>query len=323
LARRPSPLEHMAEVSPVLVDVVVVSYGSRATLRDGVAPLAGTPGVRVIVVDNASPDDALDTIADLDVVVVRAGRNGGFSFGCNLGAAAGDAPYLLLLNPDARLEPGALDHLRAVLDADAGAALAAPRLLEDDGSTAPSLRRFPRLRSTLAQALFLHRLLPRLDELVREPAAYEAPSRPEWVSGACMLIRRSAFEQLGGMDERFFLYCEDTDVCRRIWDAGLTVRYEPAAVARHVGGVSGDRSGLRAVLAASRVSYARKHASPTAARLEAAVVALGEALHALAKLHRPRQRRGHVAALRAVLAGRDAALPPGPPRPATGAPGAS
>jgi GT2 family glycosyltransferase len=293
----------MAELSEVLVDVVVVSYGSRATLRDCVAPLSAAPGVRVIVVDNASPDDALDTIADLDVTVIRGGRNGGFSFGCNLGAAAGDAPYVLLLNPDARLEEGALEALRAVLDGDPAAALVGPRILEDDGTLAPSVRRFPRLRSSLAQALFLHRLVPAWDELIHDPAAYAAPSKPEWVSGACMLVRRSALEHVGGMDERFFLYCEDTDLCRRVWDAGMTVRFTPEAVSRHVGGVSADRSSLRAVLTASRVAYARKHHSALAARVEAAVIGLGEALHALAKLRRPAQRRGHLAALRAVVTG--------------------
>jgi GT2 family glycosyltransferase len=293
----------MAEPSPTPVDVVVVSYNSRATLRDCVAPLAGADGVRVIVVDNASPDDALDTIADLDVTTVRAGRNGGFSFGCNLGVAAGDAPYVLLLNPDARLEDGALDALRAVLDADPAAGLAAPLIREDDGTPAPTLRRFPRLRSALAQALFLHRLVPAWDELIRDPAAYATPHTADWVSGACMLIRRDALAAVGGMDERFFLYCEDTDVCRGLWDAGFTVRFTPAAVARHVGGVSGDRSGLRAVLAASRVAYARKHHSAPAATLEAGVIGLGEGVHALAKLRRPAARRGHLAALRAVLSG--------------------
>jgi N-acetylglucosaminyl-diphospho-decaprenol L-rhamnosyltransferase len=293
----------MAELPPVLVDVVVVSYGSATTLRDCVAPLAASPGVRVIVVDNASPDDALATIADLDVTVIRAGRNGGFSFGCNLGIAAGDAPYVLLLNPDARLEDGALDTLRAVLDAHPAAGLVAPQILEDDGSRAPSLRRFPRLRCSLAQALFLHRLVPGWDELLHDPADYAEPTEAEWASGACMLVRRAVLDQIGGMDERFFLYCEDTDLCRRIWDAGATVRYAPGAVARHVGGVSGDRSSLRAVLTASRIAYARKHHSAPAARAEAVAIAFGEALHALVKVRRPVQRRGHLAALRTVLTG--------------------
>jgi len=289
--------------SPAIVDVVVVSYGSRATLRACVAPLAGAPGVRVTVVDNASPDDALDTIADLDVQVVRTGRNGGFSFGCNHGVAAGDAPYVLFLNPDAQLEDGALDALVAALDADPRVALAAPRILEGDGTLAPSLRRFPTLATTLGQALFLHRLLPSADELIHEPAAYERAHDPEWVSGACMLIRRDVLAALGGMDERFFLYCEDTDVCRRIWDAGHVVRFVPDAVARHVGGVSGDRSALRPVLTASRIAYARKHRGALAARAEAVLIGLGEALHALAKLNRPDARRGHVAAARAALSG--------------------
>ncbi|MCW3001752.1 MAG: glycosyltransferase family 2 protein [Conexibacter sp.] len=310
----------MAAQPTVLVDVVVVSYNSRDTLRACVATQAADARAAVIVVDNASPDDALDTIADLDVRIVRAGRNGGFSAGCNVGIAAGGAPYVLLLNPDARLEPDALTHLLAALESDPGTALVAPLIVEDDGSPAPSQRRFPRLRSTIAQAVFLHRLMPGLDERVRDRAAYAAPGTPEWVSGACMLLRRSTLEQLGGLDERFFLYCEDTDLCRRIWDAGLRVRFVPSARARHVGGVSGSRSALRAVLAASRVAYARKHRSAAGAAAEAVAVAVGEAVHALSKLHRPAQMRGHLAALRAVATGRDAATPPGLPQPATGAP---
>jgi N-acetylglucosaminyl-diphospho-decaprenol L-rhamnosyltransferase len=301
-----------AQQSPVRVDVVVVSYNSRATLRDCVAPLAGHPRIAVTVVDNASPDDATDTIADLGVRVVHSGRNGGFSFGCNTGIAAGAAPYVLLLNPDARIDPDAVLVLAARLDDDPGCGLVAPLILEADGTPAPSLRRFPRLRSTLAQALFVHRLVPALDELVHDPAAYRTAGTADWVSGACLLVRRSVLADLGGMDERFFLYCEDTDLCRGVWDAGLSVRFEPAAQAHHAGGASGDRSSLRAVLAASRVAYARKHATRAGAAAEAA--------HALSKLHRPAQRRGHLAALRAVATGRDAAAPPALPRPATGTP---
>lgn len=307
-----------AQPSPLLVDVVVVSYNSRATLRDCVAPLTRDEQIAVTVVDNASPDDATDTVADLDVRVVRSGRNGGFSFGCNAGIAGGRAPYVLLLNPDARIDPASVLTLAARLDDDAACGLVAPLILEADGTPAPSLRRFPRLRSTLAQALFVHRLVPGLDELVHDPAAYRTAATADWASGACLLVRRSLLEQLSGMDERFFLYCEDTDLCRGVWDAGLTVRFEPAATAHHVGGASGDRSSLRAVLAASRVAYARKHRTRAGATAEALAVGVGEAVHALCKLHRPAQRRGHLAALRAVATGRDAAAPPVLPRPATG-----
>ncbi|HEU0023999.1 MAG TPA: glycosyltransferase family 2 protein, partial [Thermoleophilaceae bacterium] len=223
------------------IDAVIVSYRSAATLRGCVARLAAMPDVNVTVVDNASPDDTLGTIADLRVDMVRSWRNGGFSYGCNLGATRGSAPFLLFLNPDARIDAPALHTLCETLDANPRAALVGPRIVEDADRLAWSQRRFPRQRSTFAQALFLHRVLPRAvwtDEVIRDPGLYTRPGTPEWVSGACMLVRRGAFEAVGGFDESFFLYCEDTDLCRRLWDAGHTVRFEPAARVVHVGGAS-------------------------------------------------------------------------------------
>jgi N-acetylglucosaminyl-diphospho-decaprenol L-rhamnosyltransferase len=290
---------------PVLdVDVVVVSYCSAATLRGCVEPLTRMPGVRPVVVDNASPDNSLETIADLPAEVVRSERNGGFSYGCNLGAASGRAPFVLFLNPDARIGPDALEAMLSVLRSDAATALVGPRILGDDGELAWSLRRFPRHRSTFAQAVFAHRLLPRAawtDELIRDAGVYDGPATPEWLSGACMLVRRSAFEQLGGFDEDFFLYCEDTDLCRRVWDAGHVVRYVPEARVQHVGGASSAAGETQPIAARSRVIYARKHMRPASARLEALGVALGEAARAVAKLRRPGPRRRHVEALRAAL----------------------
>jgi N-acetylglucosaminyl-diphospho-decaprenol L-rhamnosyltransferase len=238
---------------------------------------------------------------------VQAPRNGGFAYGCNLGVARGGAPYVLFLNPDARIDRPSLDALLAVLRDDARTALVGPKLLDDDGSLSYSLRRFPRLRSTFAKALFLHRvwpLAPWTDELVRDPAAYERAATAEWVSGACMLVRRDAYEAIGGFDEGMFLYCEDTDICLRLWQAGHTVRYEPAALVRHVGGASSGAGETQAIAARSRVYYARKHRGRLAARLEALGVALDEATHAAANARRPANRRGHLAALRAVVAPR-------------------
>jgi GT2 family glycosyltransferase len=295
-----------ARVEPE-IDVVIVSYRSRATLRGCVEPLAAMPRLHVTVVDNASPDDSLETIADVEGVdVVRAPRNGGFAYGCNLGVARGSAPLLLFLNPDARIDAASLDALVTAMRSDPRAALVGPRILDDDGSLAWSVRRFPRLRSTFAKALFLHRVWPRArwtDELVRDPAVYERAGTAEWLSGACMLVRRDAYEALGGFDEGLFLYCEDTDLCLRLWQAGHTVRFEPAALVHHVGGASSGAGETQAIAARSRVYYARKHRGRIAAGLESAGVALDEATHAAAALTRPATRRGHVAALRAVLAG--------------------
>jgi GT2 family glycosyltransferase len=289
----------------MLVDAVVVAYNSREHLRACVEPLARIDGVQVFVADNASTDDGVATIEDLPVEVVRLDENRGFGTGCNAGARRGTAPLLLFLNPDATIDEESLRLLAAVLG-DEAVGLAAPRILEADGSLAYSQRRFPRLRSTYARALFLHRLFPRsawTDELVRDPEAYERPGSPEWVSGACMLVRRTVFEEVGGFDERFFLYCEDKDLCRRIRAAGHDVRYAPAATARHRGGASAPRVGLLPILARSRVAYARKHSGRGSAALEQAGVALNALTHALVR--GGGRRSGHWQAMLAAL-GRDA-----------------
>jgi N-acetylglucosaminyl-diphospho-decaprenol L-rhamnosyltransferase len=266
------------------VDVVVVSFNSADTLRDCVEPLAADDSTQVIVVDNASTDGTLATVADLPVGVLALERNHGFAFGCNRGWQTGSAPFVLFLNPDARIDVESLRRLVARLEADESAGLVAPRLLEADGSLELSQRRFPRLRSTYAQALFLPRLFPRrswVDEVVHDRAPYDRPCSPEWVSGACMLLRRSALERVGGWDERFFMYSEDKDLCRRLRAAGFGVRYEPAATVVHVGGVSAPRASLLPVLAASRILYASKHHGRAAALLERLGIALGSLTHAL------------------------------------------
>ena len=286
------------------VDAVVVSYNSREHLRAGIEPLSRIEGVRTVVVDNASADDSLASISDLPVETVRLPQNRGFGAGCNAGWRVGEAPYVLFLNPDATIDAAAARRLVEVLDQDADVGLVGPRILEADGSLAYSMRRFPRLRSTYARALFLHRLFPGAawsDELVRDDAAYEAAASPDWISGACMLVRRSVLEEIGGFDERFFLYCEDKDLCRRIRAAGHDVRFEPGATARHHGGASAPRAGLLPVLARSRVAYARKHSGRLAATLETLGVALNALTHAIVARGGAERRTGHLNAFRAAL----------------------
>jgi N-acetylglucosaminyl-diphospho-decaprenol L-rhamnosyltransferase len=269
-----------------------------------VEPLCRVDGVAVTVVDNASPDDAAETIADLPVQVIRSPRNGGFAYGCNLGASRGSAPHVLLLNPDAQIDGGALAKLVRVLDDEPRVAAAGPRIVGDGGELMLSQRSFPRLRSTWSQALFLHRLAPHAiwaDEVIRNPAAYAKPASPEWLSGACLLVRRSALAEIGGLDERFFLYCEDIDLCRRLREAGHELRFEPAATVRHRGGASAPRETTLPIYARSRVLYARKHYAPLAVPLEVLGVMVGEATHLLTSITRPALARGHAAAIRAAL----------------------
>jgi N-acetylglucosaminyl-diphospho-decaprenol L-rhamnosyltransferase len=289
------------------IDAVVVSYNSRDTLRAAVEPLLALPGVAVTVVDNASTDGSLSSIVDLPVRAIDSGRNGGFGFGCNLGMHAGSAPLVLFINPDARIAAQGLDRLAAVLAAEPSVGLVGPRLCEEDGTLIPSMRRYQRLGSTWAQALFLHRVIrraPWANEIIHDEAAYATAAAPEWLSGACMLVRRDVLEALGGFDEGFFLYCEDMDLCRRVRAAGHEVRYEPGAVARHEGGHSAPRTSLFAVLARSRTRFARKHSGLVVASLTRLGLGVHALTHTLAAVSRPAHARGNAAALRAVLRAR-------------------
>jgi N-acetylglucosaminyl-diphospho-decaprenol L-rhamnosyltransferase len=288
------------------VDVVIVSYNSRDTLRECAGPLAGLPGVSVIVVDNASTDGSLKSIADLPVRAIAAGRNGGFGFGCNLGSSAGDAPSVLFLNPDARITQRDLERLVRAMESEPDVAVVGPRIVDADGSLFHSMRRYQRVGSTWATALFLHRLFTRArwaNEIIRAPEAYERVSYPEWLSGSCLLVRRAALERIGGFDESFFLYGEDMDLCARIRAEGELIRYEPSARAVHEGGHSTPRTALYAVLAESRMLFARRHSGPVSAAVQCIGLAGGAITHILASAQRPAQRQGHAAAFRTIITG--------------------
>jgi len=286
------------------VDVVVVSYNSQDRLRACVTPLTGNPGIHVIVVDNASSDGSLESLDGLPVTTVASEVNGGFAHGCNLGWRRGSAPFVLLLNPDATIDVPSVRRLVDVLRAAPRAGAVAPRIVHTDGSLDYSIRRFPRLRSTYARALFLHRMFPRAswtDEIVRDEDAYERAGVAEWVSGACILVRREALERISGLDEGFFLYCEDIDLCKRLWDAGYEVRFESEAMARHEGGASAPRSSLLPVLTASRVRYAQKHAKTRMVLLERLGLALGALTHVVVSRGGSGARFGHARSARVAL----------------------
>jgi hypothetical protein len=286
------------------VDVVVVSFNSRNLLRGCVEPLALDPEFRVIVVDNASPDRSLEAIEDLDVARVARDSNAGFARACNEGWRLGTAPYVLFLNPDARLGPPALRRLVAVFEEHEDVGVVGPKIVDFDGSLVHSQRRFLDIPSTWAQALFLHHVLPTAawtDGIVRKEASYAAPGSPDWISGACMLVRRHTLERLEGFDESFFMYCEDQDLCRRARASGLDVRFEPSAVAEHAGGASAPRGAMFHVLVQSRKRYLAKYHGRQGTALAQLGLALGELVRVVLTRGGLPDRLGHLQGLRAAL----------------------
>jgi N-acetylglucosaminyl-diphospho-decaprenol L-rhamnosyltransferase len=286
------------------IDIIIVSYNSSVHLRDSVKALTQMDEVTVTVVDNASSDDTCDTVRDLDVNLIALEENRGFAFGNNVGTSAGSAPFVLFLNPDARLAPAEALTLASLLSEDDALGAIGPRIVGEDGSLEFSLRRFPRTASTFAQAFFLHRLWPHSswsDEVIRETDAYEQRQEAEWLSGACLLARRDVVEEIGGWDDGFFLYCEDMDVCKRIRDAGYGIVYDPHVTAHHVGGGSGSRPSLFAVLAESRIRFARKHRGRAGTISERIGIAVGSITHAVLGRGGWPARRGHLASLAVAL----------------------
>ncbi|MFD4958814.1 glycosyltransferase [Microbacterium sp. NPDC058389] len=301
------------------VAVVVVTYRSAADiggLIDSLRREAVGQRLRVVVADNDSPDDTLAVArAHTDVVALPTGGNLGYAGGINAAmGAAGDADAILILNPDLVVHPGAIAALRERV-AQPGVGLAVPVILDGaDGRTA-SLRREPSVLRSVCDALVGGRLRRRpaaLTEMVLPPAEYAVAHPVEWATGAALLVSREASAAIGEWDERFFLYSEETDYCRRARDAGFQVWFEPAAVVRHAEGGSGASVALATLLAVNRIRYYAKYHGPAATLLFHATAVLNELTRSAAPEHR--------AILRTVLSPRSWSSLPHATGPAADAP---
>lgn len=242
--------------------VVVVTHNSSRVVGDLLDSLpAALDGLtaRVVVVDNASTDDTRSIVAARSDCSLVAAENKGYAAGLNRGVVevAAEGP-ILLLNPDVRLQPGSIPVMVAAMQ-QGRTAVVVPRLIDDDGRLAFSLRREP----TLARALGLGRTgRPVFSETVLDPEAYDSPQVADWATGAVMLLSRACYNELGGWDESFFLYSEETDYCLRARDDGWITRYEPAAVAVHIGGQSGQSAEIHSMQIVNRVRLFRRRHGP-------------------------------------------------------------
>ena len=241
--------------------VVIVNYRTPELTIDCLRSLArevsrGADGMprderKVVVVDNASPDDSVERIRRAIEVddwstwasVVAAPRNGGFAYGNNLAvreALASDRPpeYVLLLNSDTLVRPGAVDALVGFLDAHPEVGIVGSRLEDPDGTPQCSAYRFPSLGSEFAEAVQLGAVDRLLAEHVVWPGNSDVACPIDWVAGASMLVRSDVFRDVGLMDESYFLYYEEVDFCLRARRAGRPCWYEPASRVVHLVGKS-------------------------------------------------------------------------------------
>ncbi len=259
---------------PTELSIVIVSWNVQTLLSACLRSLHALPsfarlGMQVIVVDSASADGTVAMLrAEFPwVECIASSTNLGFTTGNNRGLARCTGRYILLLNPDTRLDGTPADPIAALvayLDAHPRVGLVGPRLRYGDGRLQPSRRRFPTLAMALWESTLLEWWFPRNRWARRyrmEDVPEDAPQRVDWVTGAAMLVRREVIEQVGGLDERFFMYSEELDWCRRIRAAGWEIAYLPQAeIVHYEGQSSGQVVAARHIrFETSKLLYFHKH----------------------------------------------------------------
>jgi len=266
--------------------VVIVSWNVRDLLRrclrsisdrggskPGEVPIP-PPQIEVIVVDNASSDGSAEMVrAEFpQVQLIANDENRGFTAANNQGLAVGQGRYLMLLNPDTELVGDALATMASYLDGHPRVGVLGPQLRYADGRPQSSRRRFPTLTIALFESTVVEEWWPS-NPVARRYRMADTPDdaiQPvDWLVGACLLVRREAYQQTGGLDEGFFMYSEEVDWCRRIKSAGWEIVYLPTATVVHYEGKSSEQvvAARHIYFQSSKVRYFRKHHGAVQAEL--------------------------------------------------------
>ena len=263
-------------LTAVDLEVVIVSHRDERWLAPCVNSLEAAPGgcsYRATIVENGGSPISLPETPRRRVLYIR---NKGFAAANNAGVHGSMAEIFLFLNPDTELADGTLELLVKAMRRRPRVGLLAVRQVTSDGHLWPSLHRFPSVLRALAGALASERWPgagKRLGERILDMDRYSREGPFEWTTGAALAVRREAFEAVGGFDERFFLFSEETDLCKRIRDAGWEARVEPSITFVHHAGKAGVHPPREAQMAYARLQYARKHFSgPRAAMYHAILV---------------------------------------------------
>lgn len=252
------------------VSVAIVNWNVRDLLRGCLASVyRETKGVSfdVLVADNASKDGSVEMLMKEfpQATLMANTRNLGFAAGNNPLIAMAEGEFIILLNPDCELRSDALSAMTRVMRADPSIGVLGPHLIGGDGAHQRSVNGFPTLFSQALIMLKLHlpfRRIPSLRRYFADDFDYSQAADVEQVKGAAFMMRRAALEEVGTLDERFFIWFEEVDLCKRMIQAGWKVRYTPEAVVMHHGGESfGQVFGpsRQRMFNASLRKYFRKH----------------------------------------------------------------
>lgn len=277
------------------VAVIIVTYNSAHVIEDLLESIPGALGdltADVVVVDNGSTDGTLAIIRERVDCRTVLSTNVGYAGGINRGVSEADpADTILVLNPDMRLHPDSIRKLMECLS-DRTVGIVAPRVLRTDGSLFYSLRREPSLGRTLGLS---RTRMSVFSEQLNNPDDYSVGRVVDWALGAVLAISRECFVAVGGWDESYFLYSEETDFCLQAARHGFATRYEPAAVTTHIGGQSGQTSVTQVMQAVNRVRLYRRHHG----RLKSSIFYGLTAVNELRRAGRGGAR--HLAAVKALL----------------------
>lgn len=228
------------------VSAIIVTYNSRPSLPDCLKSLrqaASGHKFELIVVDNGSDDGSLDVVKEHfpDAILIEPGKNLGFARACNLGAVKASGEYLLFHNPDLMLDPDALERLLRVYEYFTDVGAVAGRMRYPDGRFQPTCRKFPTVRNMVFSRGSVFSRFFQSDSVYTLPD-YAETTEVDAVAGTLLMVRAELFRLLGGFDQRFFMYMEDTDLCLRLSQAGYHNYFEPSAGGVHLWG-KGSRAG--------------------------------------------------------------------------------
>ncbi|MBC7187554.1 MAG: glycosyltransferase family 2 protein [Calditrichaeota bacterium] len=273
---------------PAQLSIVIPNYNTRDLLAVCLRSIFSTAEgieVEVIVVDNASSDGSVGLVSGQfpQVRIVQNSTNVGFARAVNQGLRLAQGDYLLMLNSDTELKPGALLHCLEFLEKHTKAGAVGCRLINPDGSLQPSCESFMSFAGILWEALLLDKLFPHSRLFGRMHLTYFTYDRLEqvdYVKGAFLMTRRATIDDVGLLDERFFFYGEEQDWCYRAKQKGWEVWFTPEATVVHYGGGSGDPVAPRIFvqLHKSRYLFYQKHHQPLSSALARIVLAAGSLL---------------------------------------------